>query len=217
MPRAGQREDLSNRKYGRLSVVRFSHSVKYTTGSMSFWWCRCECGTERAFPMSPLKRGRATSCGCKRAEKTRSLLRTHGETGCLEYHSWQSMLARCRNTKDASYPLYGGRGIKVCHRWLKYENFITDMGRRPSKNHTLNRIDNNGNYTPANCNWATKKEQARNRRSSLLLVLGGVTKTLAEWSEMYGHNPISVLKRLKRGWSLRKSLRTPMRKMRQRR
>lgn len=211
MPRAGQRKDLTGKTFGMFTVLRFSHSAKRARGSRSFWICQCVCGSERAYLSDNITGFKTKSCGCLRYDATSRKATVHGDYGSHEYHAWRSMKSRCNNPKNKSYARYGGRGIKVCRRWTIYDNFLADMGRRPSPEHSLHRIKNDRHYTPKNCCWATRKEQARNRHSNRILELGGQKKTLAEWSEMYGKNPITVLKRLNRGWSLRKALRKPLR------
>ena len=103
-----------------------------------------------------------------------------------EYYSWRDMKRRCQDKKCPSYPDYGGRGIKVCRRWQKFGNFLADMGKRPSRFHTLGRIDNNGDYRPENCEWLTQKEQGNNRRNSLIVRYRGVTMTLTQAVELAG-------------------------------
>lgn len=129
---------------------------------------------------------------------------THGMSGSREYTAYRSMLARCNIPSLKSYPRYGGRGIKVCERWTGkggFENFFSDMGVRPSVNHSLERRDNDGNYCPANCYWATCVEQNRNTRRNRLITVNGVTATAAEWGEKTGINPMRIISRLHRGWS----------------
>jgi hypothetical protein len=118
-----------------------------------------------------------------------------------EYHSWLCMIQRCTNPKQRSYQNYGGRGIKVCERWGKFENFLADMGLRPTPEHSIERKDVNGNYEPNNCRWATKKEQARNARSNRLLTIGGRTQCLNAWAEELGKERSVIKQRLKLGWS----------------
>ena len=129
-----------------------------------------------------------------------------------EYSIWMNMRARCNNPKNNRYQTYGARGIRVCESWeADFVNFLSDMGRRPSKDYSLDRIDNNGNYEPGNCRWATRKEQCRNRTTSRFLTCGGKTQTLAEWGDESGIGTSLLHSRLKRGWSVRKALTEPVR------
>jgi hypothetical protein len=128
------------------------------------------------------------------------------------YQSWQSMRQRCENPNNHNYPRYGGRGIRVCERWMKFQNFLIDMGERPTPKHSIERKDNNGNYEPGNCVWATPAQQSRNRRISFLLTMNGETKTLAEWCEQFDAKYPSVWCRLKRGVDLQHALLVPKRK-----
>jgi hypothetical protein len=118
-----------------------------------------------------------------------------------EYTIWQGMKARCFNTKTRPFAAYGARGITVCERWRNsFEAFFADMGSRPSPAHSLDRIDNDGNYEPGNCRWATQKQQTRNRRNNLLVTVDGVTRCASEWSERLGVDRNTVRDRIKRGW-----------------
>ena len=125
------------------------------------------------------------------------------------YSSWAMMLDRCRNTNNKRYHRYGGRGIKVCERWLAFDNFLADMGERPSTELTLDRIDNDGNYEPSNCRWANRKQQANNRSSNHLISAFGETLTLAQWCEKTGLSHPTIHNRLKRGWPPEKALNRP--------
>jgi hypothetical protein len=117
------------------------------------------------------------------------------------------MIARCCGTRRTNYPMYGGRGIKVCERWQNsFEAFLADMGERPSPKHTIERKDNNGDYTPSNCRWATICEQARNRRNNRLGTLNGKTQSIAAWAEERGANLQRVYSRLSRGWTLEQAI-----------
>lgn len=128
-------------------------------GYRKYWLCRCKCGLEKSVQKGDVISGkskRCKSCGAT----------THGKWNTPEYNSWHSMVSRCTNPKDPAYKNYGGRGIKVCGRWMDIANFIEDMGKRPSLEYSLDRINNNGNYEKSNCRWATDKEQSNNRRSA---------------------------------------------------
>ncbi len=138
--------------------------------------------------------------------------RTHGESRKTpEYRAWLNMRCRCFNPCVSSYMRHGGRGIVICDRWLhSYPNFLEDMGRRPSLKHSLDRIDNDGNYTPENCRWATRTEQNRNMVTNTLVELRGRTQCISAWAEEIGISPPGLYMRLfKLGWSVEKSLTTP--------
>jgi len=120
------------------------------------------------------------------------------------------MKSRCNNPNNVSFDNYGGRGISVCGRWDKYQNFISDMGNRPTLKHTLDRIDNDGNYEPSNCRWATRKEQQRNRRTNHIIEFNGESKNITDWSNDLGIKLTTLIGRLDRGWSIEKTLTTPV-------
>jgi hypothetical protein len=149
----------------------------------------------------------------RRTEMSKNPVRLrHGFVGRPEYYIWTSMIQRCTNPKARQYADYGGRGIKVCSRWRMFDNFIADMGPRPNERHpsgrakyTLERTDNDGDYTPKNCVWATYKQQARNSRSACMVAYRGKTQPLAVWVEELGLNYKIVHQRLARGWTVQQA------------
>lgn len=136
----------------------------------------------------------------------------HGKYGSPEYKSWENMRTRCLNSKSTRFKDYGGRGIKICLRWLNsFEDFYKDMGPRPSSKHSLDRINNDGNYSPSNCRWSTNEQQYRNRRSNKVLKYKGKKKTLIEWTEILGLNYKTIHLRLSKGCSVEEAFEKPLR------
>src|SRR3990167_3288391 len=156
-----QLKDMTGQKFGSLKVIHRNTDLKYK-GKRAFWLCRCECGQTTTVDGSNLRVGNTTSCGCG---KNRFLQQTtHGMSKDRIYTIWMSMKARCSNPKSVAFKQYGGRGINVCERWKKFENFYLDMCERIIKTQTLERVNNDGNYEPGNVQWASPKEQANNTR-----------------------------------------------------
>ena len=197
-------KDLTAIRFGRLLVVRLVAERTRDRGAR--WECLCDCGTIKVVAAHALKTAHAVSCGCYNREKGR----THGRSKTPEYRVWRSIFQRCFNPKCKGYPQYGGRGIAVCNRWREsFENFYADMGSRPSPQHSIDRVDNDGPYAPENCRWATRKEQMRNRRVNHLLTHDGKTMTIAEWSGSTGLPFNTITNRLQRGWSIADAITKP--------
>ena len=156
--------DMTGRVIGRLTVIE--KAGRYRTRFT--WRCACECGGEAVATGDNLRRGHTQSCGCLCRDRTSEANRTHGETHrTAEWSSYQAMINRCECPSHKQYADYGGRGIKICARWRQsYAAFLADMGRKPTPKHTLDRIENDGDYEPTNCRWATRSEQNANTRAS---------------------------------------------------
>lgn len=194
-----QGKNLSGMRFSMLKVISFS-----STTNGRIWHCECDCGCSRKVSSRDLTDLRVKSCGC--------LL--HGKIITPEYRAWQSLKDRCYNEKYNQYKNYGGRGITVCDRWKNsFIDFFHDMGSRPSRAHSMDRIDVNGNYEKDNCKWSTIDEQKRNRTNSHIYTYKGVTKSLTEHGRDHGLTSGCVWVRvIKMGWDLASALETPVRK-----
>jgi len=203
--------DLSSQVFGRLTVVRVSPN-RYQNRRM-LYVCLCSCGSpEFEVLAQSLRDGNTRSCGCLALEATVRMGKNrekHGLCQTPEYKTWGRIVARCCNPKSLSYPYYGGRGISICPTWRENpEKFIEDMGPRPEGG-SLDRIDVNGNYARDNCRWATKLEQAQNKRNNVYLTYNGETKVKAEWLRSLGISGAAFNNRLKSGWTLEEALSAP--------
>jgi hypothetical protein len=181
-------------------------------GKLKCFLCRCACGTERRVAGSHLRRGRSKSCGCQNAEISRLSHTTHGKSGSAEYKIWQGMKRRCSSPNSPGYAYYGGRGIRVCERWMSFENFIADMEPRPDPSYSLDRFPNNdGNYEPGNCRWATEEQQSNNKSSNRLIEFGGCRHTIAEWAKLVRiPRGVLVVRIDREGWDVARALTEPV-------
>ena len=197
--------DLTGQVFSRLTVISRAENNK--DGNVQ-WNCLCICGNETKALTGDLKSGKTKSCGCLNIENRLK----HGMSETSEYKIWTMMKKRCYSNNATGSKNYRDRGITVCDRWLEsFENFYSDMGTRPSSRHSIDRIDNNGNYTPENCRWATRTEQNNNTRKNIRMTLNGETKTMAEWGKALGIRKDTIHYRKKSGWSDERALTTPVR------
>lgn len=193
--------DLAGQRFGRLTVVKF---VGHDKNRHRCWECLCDCGKIINVDTSRLRSGNTKSCGCL---VTDTPITRYPRI----YNSWKSMLNRCNYPSHIRYKDYGGRGITICEEWLKFEAFLDWALKSGYKDGlTIDRIDVNGNYCPENCRWVTMKVQSNNRRSNHLLEYKGQTKTIGEWATCLNIRPGTIYQRLKLGWSIEKTLETPV-------
>lgn len=204
--------DLTKKQFGRLTVLKQIKNAKHTT-----WECRCSCGNIVLVTTNSLRSGKTKSCGCLSKEVVTKRMTTHGMYGTPEYRTWQHMIGRCHNPTDSDFKNYGSRGIKVCQEWRNdFMVFFNYIGKRPSLKHSVDRINNNGNYGPGNVRWASRKTQANNSRHNRLITIDGVTKNIAQWATFMGISRLTICNRLFNDWSPEKSVLHPIRPLRTR-
>ena len=189
-----------------------SHNLNSTNPTIFI----CDCGNEHTATLNNVSRGVVKHCKECSAKKKSKLHKTHGHSiarkdidpiGYKCYYTWQAMKRRCYNPQDSHYDRYGGRGIEICSQWINsYETFLNDMGTPPTKDHTIEREDNNGNYEPSNCRWATKLEQANNKSNNRNITAFGKTQTLAQWAKEVGLPRETIARRINRGYKEEKAL-----------
>lgn len=186
--------------YGHLTVLAIQKARR------TRFLCLCSCGTEKSIRAAHIIDGLIVSCGCQKRELLRLARTVHGCANrnhpTPEYRAWRHMIRRCTAPTEKGFKNHGGRGITVCTRWMTdFSAFLADMGARPSSKHSIDRIDNNGNYEPSNCRWATSLQQNRNRRNTAWLEVRGVRKPLTQWADEKGLTRVALYSRLERGWS----------------
>jgi len=188
IPISGQADDISGNQFGDLVAI----APVERKGKNIMWLCICLCGSDVLINPHNIKTTK--SCGCRSV---------HGHYGTSEYIAWSAAKQRCFNSKNPRYKNYGGRGISMCSKWKEsFIKFITDMGVKPSPDLTLERLDNDGNYEPANCVWATRLEQQRNTRFNRIITFNKRSLCLSEWAEIYKLNVGTLYSRFLHGWSI---------------
>lgn len=203
---------LIGRKFGRLKVVREAGWIG--PHRKRAWWVECRCGKSKVVKQNNLVSGKTKSCGCLLADHLRKMAGTagltHGDSYSREYRAWGNMRRRCYGVNGPRYKDWGGRGVQVCDRWRRsYSEFLKDMGRAPSKDHSLDRIDPDGNYEPGNCRWATRSEQQRNRRDNNCLTAFGRTQSIDDWADEVGITRATIRGRMRLGWEPEDIVTTP--------
>lgn len=200
--RNARRRDLTGQVFNHLTVIELGEPQ----GKVRRWKCICRCGKETQVPTYHLRTGGIKSCGCLQRES----VVTHGQSYGAEYQAWKGIKRRCYSKKSRMYKRYGGRGITVCQRWRdSFANFFADMGKRPSAKHSIERIDNNGNYEPSNCKWATDAEQTRNTSRNVYVEFRGERLTVQDWAKRLGVTHGTLQNRIKR-WGVERALTTPV-------
>jgi len=211
LPKDKQFHDITGRVYNFLTVLGYAGKTEGSNPRHS-WYMKCVCGVVKRIPAGNFKSGNCKSCGCMHYILIGNGKRTHGMTSTAEFRAWTSMKSRCLSPSNKFFAHYGGRGIKVCNRWLEsFENFYEDMGPRPSSDHSIDRINNHGNYEPGNCRWTTRTVQQRNTRRSKPLVANGKSQCLADWASESGIHRCAIAARIRAGWSIEDAVNTPVR------
>lgn len=200
--------DITGQRFGRLVALRQA-AERVGPKQCIGWVCSCDCGNEIVVRGYSLRDGNTKSCGCLFLDSVITHGHTRGRQFPATYRSWDHMIQRCTNPSYLHFHYYGGRGIKVCERWMTYENFLADMGDRPNGT-SLDRIDVNGNYEPGNCRWATRQQQANNTRRNTMITYAGRTMSISDWSREMSLTKPCISGRLKRKWPIEKVLTTPM-------
>lgn len=211
MPAVRNSTEQVGKRFGRLQVVAWGgHKIR---GSLLLT-CFCDCGTWKHVKELDLLSGHSRSCGCLHHEQIGDMMRTHGLSISKEHAAWRSMKERCHNPRYIGFKNYGGRGIKICDRWLNsFENFYADMGPKPSPRLTLHRVNNDGDYCKENCVWATRKVQGRAKTNTLWIEYKGVRKALSEWAEELGLRYGMLIVRIQKlGWTPEKAFTTKTKK-----
>lgn len=193
--------DVTGERYGRLTAIAFARKI----GGRRYWSFACDCGNTKEANLAQVRHGKILSCGCIMREHREAFGQAnlrHGMSRTPTYKSWLHMVNRCTNSgRDQLWKYYGARGIKVCERWMVFDNFFADMGERPAGT-TIDRVDVNGHYEPGNCRWATFIEQCNNRRTSRVVTFRGQSMTMAQLAKAFGIPIGTMWYRLENGWTV---------------
>ncbi len=201
---------LDGLRFGRLVVIEREHRTDIVVGTA--WRCVCDCGKVHFASSSSLQKGHTKSCGCYAAE-VQAKRSENAARRKSTYRLWHGLLRRCLKEGSSSYANYGGRGITVCERWRVFANFYEDMGDKPSPRHSIDRINNDGNYEPENCRWATPDIQCNNTRHNTIVEFSGKRQSISMWSKETGIPSNTIAMRIREyGWPPKKALTTPVKK-----
>ncbi len=207
-----QKINLVGQIFGQLVVVKFVGAIPSKQGI--YWECRCKCGNVIVRRTAVLRDGSCDNCGCLARKRQSAAITVHGGYKTPEFRVWVGIRVRCYNKNSKPYKDYGGRGIKVCDRWLGdtgFGNFLADMGKRPTSKHTIERIDNDKDYCPENCKWATRLEQNNNNRRNVWIEYQGRKQTISQWAREFGINRNVLRGRvLEMRWSMERAVTEPV-------
>lgn len=207
----GPKIDVAGKRFGRLTGVRYVGSFE----KRSAWEFLCDCGSLVTLRNKDVLNGKKASCGCLRRESVAKIRFKHGLSSSPEHRVWAGMLDRCGNENNKFYYRYGGRGIRVCERWHGVDgfvNFLADMGEKPGPEFSIERKNNDGDYEPGNCCWATRLEQNNNTSRNRVVEYRGKTQTVSQWARECGISESCLRNRLKAGWPLSRAISGPERK-----
>lgn len=202
--------DLTGKKFNRLTVIKRAENSR---DNKAQWECVCTCGNITTVRATCLKSGSTKSCGCLNKERSKTFggITTHGMSNTPEYDSWEHIVQRCANPKNDCFKNYGARGITICNEWLNdFMAFYNHIGPKPSKNHSVDRIDNNSGYKPGNVRWATPREQSNNSRNNRKITIRGWTLTVAQWARFAGIKQATLWYRLRAGWHCERAIFSPI-------
>lgn len=196
--------NLAGQKFGKLTIIKRAKNRGHNT----YWLCQCDCGNFKEAEASNLKTGTTNSCGCDKRKKQVLASTKHNQSKTRIYRIWSGLKQRCNNKKSKTYKYYGGRGIKVCEKWQKNFEIFRDWAIQNGYQEglTIDRIDPNGNYEPANCRWISNFEQQHNKRNNKFLTYNNQTYCISEWAKIIGINAQTLFKRFERGFSIERAL-----------